>query len=49
MRHVLCAQPVERDRMGARCGELMAPDLGWAASPAVTEGGAAATAVEAAA
>lgn len=28
MRHILGGEPVERDRMGARCGELIAHGLG---------------------
>jgi hypothetical protein len=47
MRLNLGIKPVERDRMGARCGELAAPDLSWAASHVAAEGGAAASAAEA--
>ena len=43
MRHVLGSKQVACDRMGARCGELNAPRLSWAASPAATKGGAAAS------
>ena len=48
MRLNLGIKPVERDRMGARCGELAAPDLGWTASHVATEGSAAAAVAQAA-
>jgi hypothetical protein len=34
MRHIPGVKLVERERMGARCGELLARGLGWAASTA---------------
>ena len=49
MRHIPGVKLVERERMGARCGELLAPGLGWAASAAPVGGWAAAAVAEAAA
>ena len=49
MRNVPGGETVERDCMGAHCGELTAARLGWAVSPAATEGGAAAAVADEAA
>ena len=48
MRHFPRGEPVEREGMGARCRELLAPGLGCAASTMATEGSAAAAVSQAA-
>ena len=49
MRHIPGVKLVERERMGARCGELLARGLGWAASTAPLGGWATAAVAKAAA